>query len=81
MEFILLLESVADEDDKIDIQRLWRKDLKLVKNMKEMKMYKEDTDGETDEKDANNEIEQEVIKDNIRLNEVQGDSTKLVRRQ
>jgi hypothetical protein len=49
MEFILQLESVADEDDQSDIQRLWKKELKHVMNMKQMGIEKGDTDDESDE--------------------------------
>ena len=36
MDFVLQLEYVADQDDKADIQRLWKKESDHVNNIKEM---------------------------------------------
>ena len=49
MDFVLQLEYVADEEDKIDIQRLWKKELNHIKYMKELNIDTEDTDFESDE--------------------------------
>ena len=40
IDFVLQLEYVAAEDDKADIQRLWKKESDHVNNMKEMKIDK-----------------------------------------
>ena len=49
MEFILQLDNVADEDDKSDIQRLWKKELNHIMYMKELNIDTGDTDFESDE--------------------------------
>ena len=64
MEFDLQLEFVFDEDDKAETERLWKIELVHVKNMKEMKIDKEDTDYENEDNDD------QLAKDNKRIKSV-----------
>ena len=48
MSFVLELESVAGEDDKAYIERLWKKRWDLVKDLKETQIDERDTDPDTD---------------------------------
>merc|ERR1712074_481188 len=51
MDFVLQLEYVADEEDKIDIQRVWKKELEYVTIMKKAEIDKHESDYENDDGD------------------------------
>ena len=51
MNFVLQLESVAGEDDKAQIHKLWEKQLSLITMLKESKVYSRDTDSENEDED------------------------------
>ena len=68
MDFVLQLEYVADEDDKSDIQRLWKKELDHVNNMKEMKIDKYEVDYENYDDDDNDD--DCLVKDYKRIKKV-----------
>ena len=56
MNFVLQLESVADEDDKTQIERLWKKQLNRISMLKDSEIDSNDTDNENeDDTDSENE--------------------------
>jgi hypothetical protein len=60
MNFVLQLESVADEDDKKQIERLWKKQLNRISMLKESEIDSNDTDSENeDDTDSKKENEEE----------------------
>ena len=60
MNFVLQLESVADEDDKTQIERLWKKQLNRIAMLKDAQIDSNDTDNENeDDTDSEKENEEE----------------------
>ena len=58
MNFVLQLESIADEDDKTHIERLWKKRLDFITMMKDAEIDSNDTESENeDDTDSENEDE------------------------
>jgi vacuolar-type H+-ATPase subunit I/STV1 len=56
MNFVLQLESIADEDDKTHIERLWKKQLNCISMLKDTQIDSNDTDNENeDDTDSENE--------------------------
>jgi hypothetical protein len=51
MNFVLLLESVAREDDTIQIERLWKKRLNLISMLKDSEIDSNDTESEIEDED------------------------------
>ena len=49
MDFVLKLESVADEDDKIYIERLWKKQLNRITVLKDAQIDSNETDSENED--------------------------------
>ena len=52
MDFVLKLESVADEDDKIYIERLWKKQLNRITVLKDAQIDSNETDSENEDEDT-----------------------------
>ena len=69
MDFVLQLEYVADEDDKADIQRLWKKESDHVNNMNEMKMDQYESENDDDDYD-NGDDENCLVKDSKQIKNV-----------
>ena len=62
MNFVLQLESVAGEDDKTQIERLWKKQLNLISMLKDSEIDSNDTDSENeDDTDSENEDEDTFV--------------------
>ena len=60
MNFVLQLESIADEDDKTHIERLWKKRLDFITMMKDAEIDSNDTESENeDDTDSENEDKDE----------------------
>jgi hypothetical protein len=57
MNFVLQLESIADEDDKTHIERLWKKRLDLITMTKDAEIDSNDTESENE--DDSNETDNE----------------------
>ena len=49
MDFVLKLESVADDDDKIYIERLWKKQLNRITVLKDAQIDSNETDSENED--------------------------------
>jgi hypothetical protein len=49
MDFVLKLESVADEDDKTHIERLWKKQLNRITVLKDAQIDSNETDSENED--------------------------------
>ena len=52
MDFVLKLESVADEDDKIYIERLWKKQLNRITVLKDAQIDSNEADSENEDEDT-----------------------------
>ena len=69
MNFVLQLESVADEDDKTQIERLWGEKLNLISMLKDSEIDSNDTDSEneddTDSVKENEEEDEDEDEDNF----------------
>ena len=52
MDFVLQLESVADKDDKTEIERLWEKQLNRITVMKGAQIDSKETDSEDEDDDS-----------------------------
>ena len=52
MDFVLQLESVANEDDKSEIERLWKKQLNHIKVLKDAQIDSNETDSENEDDDT-----------------------------
>ena len=52
MDFVLQLESVADKDDKTEIERLWKKQLNGIALLKDAQIDSKETDSEDEDDDS-----------------------------
>ena len=52
MDFVLQLESVADKDDKTEIERLWKKQLNGITLLKDAQIDSNETDSENEDGDS-----------------------------
>ena len=52
MDFLLQLESVADKDGKIEIERLWKKQLTRITVLKDAQIDTKETDSENEDDDS-----------------------------
>ena len=52
MDFVLQLESVADKDDKTEIERLWKKQLYGIALLKDAQIDSNETDSENEDGDS-----------------------------
>merc|ERR1712074_190874 len=56
MDFVLQLESVADKDDKTEIERLWEKQLNRITVLKGAQIDSKETDSEDEDDDSLNTV-------------------------
>ena len=56
MDFVLQLESVADKDDKTEIERLWEKQLNRITVMKGAQIDSKETDSEDEDDDSHDTV-------------------------
>lgn len=59
MDFVLQLESVANEDDKEEIEKLWKRELREITLKKEAEIDSHETDSEDEEDDDTNQLQKD----------------------
>jgi hypothetical protein len=64
MNFVLQLESVADEDDKTQIERLWKKQLSLISMLEDSEIDSNDTDSKNEDDDTVSKNEDDTDSEN-----------------
>jgi hypothetical protein len=70
INFVLLLESVAREDDKIQIERLWKKQLNLISMLKDSEIDSNDKESEIEDADEDEDTFVRLNKNKNRIKKI-----------